>query len=1419
MADTEFQNEWKRQFGLEPPDWITSVQDVATEISKSEDRIEQLRLKLRKELFILEWLKTKAENESSVVLQEVSVSETLCSVTNEEPAWTAQGSKPFSTGENHSAAGESGDTISLEAGRKQEGRSTERDISALEPRERSVCRVSSGDVEVLNLVRIKLVEKKTNLGRSAGDLGQDSGEPQTFEMFGQRSMSDASTKSRKVKTSSSSHDTSPSRRPSNHSGSDTPDSLKKGAVKMGTRIPSADAVDPLLCGIVARELRKGSSMYSDQDPQKEWVSCASETAGPQSSAGTAQESGGQGTPQQQSGALETTTSSRPAPMAANDCASSPSVVDGEGGEVVTKRPPRAHHQMMRPRSIRNSQLSEEDCKTPKAEEEEEDALLGNHLADDLLCREEEKDEEGEEPGGHDTLGAADSSVTTLVGGGEYPANDPQGSPDADQLGTGVGKSTSEPSLVDTDSLEMEDEMSLSELLRSTMFGSRCNSASSLVDSLSEGHGDASVSPTHQVSMRPSSANSKRRPKGQDVMESQRVQDMEGQRRLRDLLSGLADPSSPRSMSPGSMDSPTGGVMSFSIAQDQAEVRQESPSSDPDQQPVLGSATRTSRLYPVRRNTVVHGEVLVIRKLVVAGIVSAEKSYIDGLTVMKELYRKPLIALAPGSQPILSERDINTIFYRVDDLHGTHFSLHEKLEPKLQNWSMDTCVGEFFVELCRNLKLYKDYVEMYRKSQECLDRCRQESAGFRKYLDDVRYTVVSQYKDIPNINELLRKPIERLQSYSLVLNDLCQHTPESHHDFRVLKESFQAMSAFIASTHDPRAFRELSGGFNRELVHEGPVVELVEGQRKIRRLFLFHDILVSAKQRIVKNGGMKFEPKWYLYLSDISFHPSDETPDARQPVPVTSDMELSVMKNRMAEIKAQMTRESKEKRMSTIEKEKDHASMKRNALTLGPARGGRVEKLKKKLEDQQVSFWVASPSLPLRVFGPGGKKYMFLLHNEEEREGWILSIKKHQPKCVSTMSIPLYELQDLLSRQVITDEKKPGELIVLADEDYLSGVLKIRISCATNLKAKPAGLYCALELDEYGRLDRKARTTPTSFDPVKSAASWDEDFEVEATGTHLMRVLVCSKSLLKEEICGHGKIRLPVSELKSNKRHKFDIHLHPQGSVSLVVEYFSSLSPVGRKPSLLSSGVFGFPLETVAKRERHEIPLIVQTCIDEVERRGMDEVGIYRVAGVLRDVTELRQAFDTDYLKAQVIASDTDIHAVAGLLKRYFRELPDPLFTDELYVSFVHGLGLSDPEARNQCLVTLLYALPPVNYKTAIFLFRHLRRVAQQSATNKMTLPNLATVFGPNLLRPADTSDSISHAALDVRTPVSVLLYFLNCPDDFFDESVIGSSPHQTGSSSGMRSKEKRDRKKLAMMEEEMETSAYPTQGERRESVI
>ena len=62
----------------------------------------------------------------------------------------------------------------------------------------------------------------------------------------------------------------------------------------------------------------------------------------------------------------------------------------------------------------------------------------------------------------------------------------------------------------------------------------------------------------------------------------------------------------------------------------------------------------------------------------------------------------------------------------------------------------------------------------------------------------------------------------------------------------------------------------------------------------------------------------------------------------------------------------------------------------------------------------------------------------------------------------------------------------------------------------------------------------------------------------------------------------------------------------------------------------------------------------------------------------------------------------------------------------------------------------------------------------------MTLNNLATIFGPNLLRPGGNSAEINIAAMDVVTPVSVVLYFLNCPEEYFDESLFKSSPESTG---------------------------------------
>lgn len=48
----------------------------------------------------------------------------------------------------------------------------------------------------------------------------------------------------------------------------------------------------------------------------------------------------------------------------------------------------------------------------------------------------------------------------------------------------------------------------------------------------------------------------------------------------------------------------------------------------------------------------------------------------------------------------------------------------------------------------------------------------------------------------------------------------------------------------------------------------------------------------------------------------------------------------------------------------------------------------------------------------------------------------------------------------------------------------------------------------------------------------------------------------------------------------------------------------------------------------------------------------------------------------DHKDVSVMMSEMDVNAIAGTLKLYFRELPEPLFTDELYPNFAGGISKS-----------------------------------------------------------------------------------------------------------------------------------------------
>ena len=120
--------------------------------------------------------------------------------------------------------------------------------------------------------------------------------------------------------------------------------------------------------------------------------------------------------------------------------------------------------------------------------------------------------------------------------------------------------------------------------------------------------------------------------------------------------------------------------------------------------------------------------------------------------------------------------------------------------------------------------------------------------------------------------------------------------------------------------------------------------------------------------------------------------------------------------------------------------------------------------------------------------------------------------------------------------------------------------------------------------------------------------------------------------------------------------------------------------------------------------------------------------------------------------------------MAGLLKQFFRDLPDPLLTAEHYQNLIEAAKHDDDTLRRDSLHAIINDLPDPNYATLRALTLHLHRVTEASSINRMNSQNLAIVFGPTLLGTAPGSN-IADAGWQVRVVDTIL----NNTYQIFDE--------------------------------------------------
>ncbi|KAG9478076.1 hypothetical protein GDO78_013202 [Eleutherodactylus coqui] len=185
----------------------------------------------------------------------------------------------------------------------------------------------------------------------------------------------------------------------------------------------------------------------------------------------------------------------------------------------------------------------------------------------------------------------------------------------------------------------------------------------------------------------------------------------------------------------------------------------------------------------------------------------------------------------------------------------------------------------------------------------------------------------------------------------------------------------------------------------------------------------------------------------------------------------------------------------------------------------------------------------------------------------------------------------------------------------------------------------------------------------------------------------------------------------------------------------------------------------------------QVPRIVESCCSHIEKYGLQTVGIFRIGSSKKRVEQLREEFAIS--GDMLLGDDTCVHDVSAVLKAFLRDLKEPLLPWELYTAFIQSADMNQDE-QLLILQLLICTLSPCNADTLLRILQLLNKVSlyekdtvehtgEQIPGNKMSVANLATIFGPNLLQNekglVSEMQSFQDSAAQIKVTEMLILHY------------------------------------------------------------
>ncbi|KAM6985148.1 rho GTPase-activating protein 42 [Aplochiton taeniatus] len=225
---------------------------------------------------------------------------------------------------------------------------------------------------------------------------------------------------------------------------------------------------------------------------------------------------------------------------------------------------------------------------------------------------------------------------------------------------------------------------------------------------------------------------------------------------------------------------------------------------------------------------------------------------------------------------------------------------------------------------------------------------------------------------------------------------------------------------------------------------------------------------------------------------------------------------------------------------------------------------------------------------------------------------------------------------------------------------------------------------------------------------------------------------------------------------------------------LWMEAMDGKEPIYTLPALLSKKEETFLNDTGFN--------FVKRCIDLVEIRGIDTLGLYRIGGVNSKVQRLMTTvFASKGPPDMHLDPDIwDNKTITSGLKNYLRCLAEPLMTYRLHKDFIMAAKSEDQGYRVRAIHALVHRLPDRNKEMLDLLTNHLLTVSTHSEQNLMTVSNLGVIFGPTLMR---SQEETVAAMMNIKFQNIVVELIIENHHKIFGEAPDPSVPLPQASSS------------------------------------